>query len=81
MLNFVQSNEETKVSHLNQSPLYTVLKLIQMSKELLTKNKPKRSYSDFYEKAIPIALVSFVILITGILILTLGIAFGLFSIA
>ena len=45
-----------------------------MTKE--TKNS-ERSYSPFYERMIPVAIFTIVIIIAGMLLLTLGIALGL----
>ena len=38
--------------------------------------KPERKYPEVYEKAIPVAIGIMVVIVVGMLILTLGIAFG-----
>jgi hypothetical protein len=39
----------------------------------------ERSYSPFYEKIIPIAIFTIVVIIVGMLVLTIGIALGWFQ--
>ncbi|MEJ2484095.1 MAG: hypothetical protein P8Y72_12005 [Anaerolineales bacterium] len=48
-----------------------------MTKETKISKNSERSFSPFYEKIIPVAITTIVIIITGMLVLTLGIALGL----
>jgi len=47
-----------------------------MTKDDQNQKDQPRSFSPFYERAIPIAIFIIVVTITGMLILTLGIALG-----
>lgn len=48
-----------------------------MTKDNQISDNQNRSYSAFYEKVIPIAIITIVVIIAGMLVLTLGIALGL----
>jgi hypothetical protein len=50
-----------------------------MTKENQNQKDEVRSFSPFYEKVIPIAIITIVVIIVGVLLLTLGIAFGWFQ--
>ncbi len=47
-----------------------------MTNETKFSKNSERSYSPFYEKIIPVAITTIVIIIIGMLVLTLGIALG-----
>ena len=40
------------------------------------KKKPEKKYPEVYEKVIPVAIGVILVIVVGMLILTLGIAFG-----
>jgi hypothetical protein len=53
--------------------LYAYPRKEPMNKKTAT---PKKKYPDIYEKGIPVIIGVIVVIISGMLILTLGIAFG-----